>query len=46
MLQAANTDLFNPFVPKAARLSVKIYHLRYKLIHSGFLFFGPSALMG
>ena len=33
MLQAANTDLFNPLVPKAHNIvSVKIYYFFYKLI--------------
>ena len=32
MLQGANTDLFNPLVPKAHNIvSVKIYHFLYKL---------------
>ena len=30
MLQAANTDLFNPLVSKAYN-SVKIYHFLYKI---------------
>ena len=32
MSQAANTDLFNPLVPKAHNLSVKLYYFLYKLI--------------
>ena len=32
MLQAANTDLFNPIVPKAYNIvSVNIYNFHYKL---------------
>ena len=30
MLQAANTDLLNPLVPKAHKRSVKIYYFLYK----------------
>ena len=33
MLQAASTDLFNPLVPKAQIVSVKIYYFLYKLIY-------------
>ena len=51
MLQAANIDLFNPFVPNASVKSTKISFQNYaskgqlKLL-CGFLFFAPSALMG
>ena len=31
MLQAANTDLFNPLVLKAQKVNVKIYYFLYKL---------------
>ena len=31
MLQAANTDLFNPLVRKLTIVSVKIYYIFYKL---------------
>ena len=31
MIQAANTDLFNPLVPKGTLVSVKIYNFLYKL---------------
>ena len=33
MPEAANTDLFNPLVPKATIVNVKIYHFLYKLNH-------------
>ena len=32
MLQAANTDLFNPLVPKAHKIECQIYYFPYKLI--------------
>ena len=31
MLQAANTDLFNPLALKLTLVSVKIYYFHYKL---------------
>ena len=31
MLQATNTDLFNPLVQKLTIVSVKIYYFLYKL---------------
>ena len=31
MLQGANTDLFNPIVPKLTIVSVEIYYFLYKL---------------
>ena len=54
MLQAANTDLFNPLVPKAHNskgqnllftLQIKPVKVNLKQI-GGFLFFVPLALMG
>ena len=54
MLQAANTDLFNPIGPKTYNsecqnlpfpLQIKSIKVNLKLI-GGFLFFAPSGLMG
>ena len=56
MLQGAkfNTDIFNPLVPKAHNIVVKIkFNFHYKLSQKSqlklvfrFLFMAPSALMG
>ena len=46
MLQVANTELFNPSVPKShsSEWQKKLIPLPFKAIIGRFLFFGPSAL--
>ena len=53
MLQTANTELFNPLVPKAHNsecqnllFPLQIYSESQLKLVCGFLFFAPSALMG
>ena len=54
MLQAANTDLFNPLILKAHNSKCQNFHFLYELSHKkinlkvigGYLFFAPSGLMG